>query len=179
MHDEPMLEIIIDSPVGPLRLLADAHGLRAIEFDPGVSNRTVRRVACAAEDMPKEDEEAARALLATVEMQLGEYFAGTRRDFDLPLRPLGTGFQTSAWLALADIPYGQTRSYGEQARMIGHPEAVRAVGAANGSNPIPIVLPCHRVIGANGSLTGFGGGLPMKRFLLDLERHTVDPGLFP
>jgi methylated-DNA-[protein]-cysteine S-methyltransferase len=178
MIDEPMLETTIDSPVGPLRLLADTHGLRAIEFDPNVSNRKVRRVA-AVEAMAKEDERVARALLALVETQLGEYFAGTRQDFDLPLRPLGTGFQTSAWLALADIPYGQTRSYGQQARMIGHPEAVRAVGAANGSNPIPIVLPCHRVIGANGSLTGFGGGLPMKRFLLDLERRTVDPGLFP
>ncbi|HEV7778289.1 MAG TPA: methylated-DNA--[protein]-cysteine S-methyltransferase [Luteibacter sp.] len=179
MIDEPMLETTIDSPVGPLRVLADAHGLRAIEFDPKVSNRKVRRVASAAETMSKEDEQAARALLALVETQLGEYFAGARQDFDLPLRPLGTGFQTSVWLALADIPYGQTRSYGEQARLIGHPEAVRAVGAANGSNPLPIVLPCHRVIGANGSLTGFGGGLPMKRFLLDLERRTVDPGLFP
>lgn len=178
MH-EPMLETTIDSPVGPLRLLADAHGLRAIEFDPKLSHRKIRRQASAAGDMTKDDERAARALLALVETQLGEYFAGTRQAFDLPLRPLGTGFQTRVWLALAEIPYGQTRSYGEQARMIGHPEAVRAVGAANGSNPIPIVLPCHRVIGANGNLTGFGGGLPMKRFLLDLERRTADPGLFP
>ncbi len=179
MFDQPMLETTIDSPVGPLRLLADAHGLRAIEFDPTVGHRTLRRVASGAGEMTKDDECAARALLALVATQLGEYFAGTRQHFDLPLRPLGTGFQTSVWLALADIPYGQTRSYSEQARMIGHPEAVRAVGAANGSNPIPIVLPCHRVIGANGSLTGFGGGLPMKRFLLELERRTVDPGLFP
>jgi methylated-DNA-[protein]-cysteine S-methyltransferase len=181
MHesDTAVISTVVESPVGPLRLLADAHGLRAIEFDPQVNNRKVRRAAIPADTLPADDAGEARAVLALAARQLDEYFAGTRQVFDLPLCPRGTDFQTGAWLALAHIPYGETRSYGEQARMIGHPDAVRAVGAANGSNPLPIVLPCHRVIGANGSLTGFGGGLPMKRFLLDLERRVADPGLFP
>ncbi len=104
-----------------------------------------------------------------VHRQLQEYFSGTRRAFDLPLAPRGTAFQLSVWNALQDIAYGQTRSYADIARIIGRPSAVRAVGAANGANPIPIVIPCHRVIGSSGSLTGFGGGLEMKRRLLDFE----------
>ena len=101
--------------------------------------------------------------------QLNEYFAGSRHSFDLPLAPSGTEFQLACWRALAEIPYGETRSYGEQARRIGRPDRARAVGAANGANPIAIILPCHRVIGADGSLVGFGGGLETKRRLLDLE----------
>jgi len=108
-------------------------------------------------------------LLADARRQLTEYFAGERTTFDLPLRPAGAPFQLRVWEALLRIPYGETVSYGEIAREIGHPTASRAVGAANGRNPIAIVVPCHRVIGANGSLTGYGGGLECKRALLDLE----------
>jgi O-6-methylguanine DNA methyltransferase len=108
-------------------------------------------------------------IIETAARQLHEYFDGTRRDFDLPLAPEGTAFQCEVWRTLATIPYGQTWSYRDLAHAIGKPAAVRAVGAANGRNPLPIVLPCHRVIGADGSLTGFGGGLPIKAALLRLE----------
>lgn len=101
--------------------------------------------------------------------QLREYFAGERDTFDLPLAPEGTEFQQEVWRAVAAIPYGETRSYGEIARRIGKADAVRAVGAANGQNPLPIVIPCHRVIGSDGRLTGYGGGLPLKKRLLELE----------
>ncbi len=109
------------------------------------------------------------ALLGDARRQLTEYFAGERTTFDLPLRPAGAPFQLRVWDALRRIPYGETASYGELARELGHPTAARAVGAANGRNPIAIVVPCHRVIGANGSLTGYAGGLECKRALLDLE----------
>ena len=109
------------------------------------------------------------ALLEPARRQLAEYFAGERTEFDLPLRPVGAPFQLRVWEALMTIPYGETASYGEIAREIGHPTAFRAVGAANGQNPIAIIVPCHRVIGSNGALTGYGGGLPAKRALLDLE----------
>jgi methylated-DNA-[protein]-cysteine S-methyltransferase len=105
----------------------------------------------------------------TAARQLDEYFAGHRRAFDLPIEPKGTDFQRQVWNALLDIPYGETRSYGQIARAIGQPSAVRAVGAANGANPIAIVIPCHRVIGANGTLVGYGGGLDKKTKLLELE----------
>jgi methylated-DNA-[protein]-cysteine S-methyltransferase len=103
--------------------------------------------------------------------QLGEYFAGERTAFDLSLRPMGSGFELAVWDQLARIPYGETRSYGHVARAVGEPGGAQAVGAANGRNPLAIVVPCHRVIGADGSLVGFGGGLPRKRFLLDLEQR--------
>ena len=112
-------------------------------------------------------------VLARAVMQLTEYFAGERRDFDLPLAPSGTEFQRTVWHALADIPFGATCSYGDLARAVGRPAASRAVGAANGKNPIAIILPCHRVIGASGELTGYGGGLPMKRWLLDHEARVA------
>ena len=105
--------------------------------------------------------------------QLEAYFAGELESFTLPLAPHGTPFQMEVWRRLCDIPYGQTISYGEMARRIGNPKASRAVGLANGSNPIPIVIPCHRVIGSNGKLTGYGGGLPIKEKLLALERHQL------
>ena len=108
--------------------------------------------------------------MAAASKQLQEYFAGDRRDFTIPLDLEGTDFQRAAWLALADVPYGETASYGEQAERIGRPRASRAVGAANGKNPVPIVLPCHRIVGADGSLTGFAGGLEMKERLLAHER---------
>jgi methylated-DNA-[protein]-cysteine S-methyltransferase len=116
-------------------------------------------------------------VLARAAAQLTEYFAGERRDFDLPLAPSGTEFQRAVWRALAEIPFGATCSYGDLARSLGRPSASRAVGAANGRNPISIILPCHRVIGASGELTGYGGGLPMKRWLLDHERGCVQPSL--
>lgn len=105
--------------------------------------------------------------------QLDEYFKGSRRDFDLPLDLRGTEFQVAAWNALADIPYGRTASYGQQAASIGRPKAVRAIGGANGRNPVAIVLPCHRIVGADGSLTGFGGGIAVKKWLLDHEQSML------
>jgi len=108
-------------------------------------------------------------LLTEAAQQLSDYFAGHRRTFDLPLAPKGTDFQQSVWRALTEIPYGETRSYGEIAKALGNPNASRAVGMANHRNPIPIIIPCHRVIGADGSLTGYGGGLPRKKYLLALE----------
>ena len=154
-----MLYTHIDSPVGPLLLAADEGGLRLIEFH--APRHAQRRGA--------DWREGDNAVLAATRMQLEEYFAGVRRDFDLPLAPRGTEFQCRVWWALATIPYGTTTSYARLATGIGKPSATRAVGAANGRNPLPIVLPCHRVIGADGSLTGFGGGLPTKQFLLALE----------
>ena len=115
-------------------------------------------------------------VIERLESQLMEYFAGTRRVFEVEFDLVGTEFQTAAWLALAAIPFGETRTYSEQAERIGRPRAVRAVGAANGKNPVAIVLPCHRVIGVDGSLTGYAGGLERKRYLLELERG--EPGLF-
>ena len=145
----------VDTPVGPLGLVASERGLRRILW-PGESGAGG-------------DEQ----VLAAAARQLREYFAGTRRTFDLPLELEGTDFQRRAWLALPGIPYGETRSYGEQARRLGVPRAARAIGAANGANPLPIVLPCHRLVGADGSLTGFGGGLDVKRWLLEHEGATT------
>jgi methylated-DNA-[protein]-cysteine S-methyltransferase len=143
----------VDTPIGPVGLVASDVGLRFVRFD----GERVRPEGSS----PVLDEACA---------QLEAYFAGDLIDFDLPFDLQGTDFQRRCWLALATIPYGQTVSYGEQARRLGlGPASARAVGAANGQNPLPIVLPCHRVIGANGSLTGFGGGLPTKRFLLEHE----------
>lgn len=148
----------LDSPIGILTLAADDDGLRRIDFPPP-------RPPAAGADW----QEGSNAVLEQACAQLREYFAGARRAFDLPLSPHGTPFQREVWTALAVIPYGDTWSYRDLAERVGRPAAVRAVGAANGRNPLPIVLPCHRVIGADGSLTGFGGGLPTKAFLLRLE----------
>lgn len=151
--------IQIDSPIGTLTLAADDQALRAIEFE---SNRhPQRRTGWIAGET---------ALLRRTAEQLHDYFEGRRHCFDLPLAPAGTPFQRAAWEALARIPFGETRSYAQQATALGRPTATRAVGAANGRNPLPIVLPCHRVIGANGALTGFGGGIDVKRWLLDFEQ---------
>lgn len=161
MHS-PLFFECMDTPIGTLTLAADADGLRHIEFP---NNRhPVDRMHW----VPDAHGAAADVLRATRD-QLRDYFEGARRAFDLPLRPSGTSFQMTVWRTLETIPWGATWSYRDLARAIGKPDAVRAVGAANGRNPLPIVLPCHRVIGADGSLIGFGGGLPIKAALLRLE----------
>lgn len=147
----------VKSPVGELTLVGDASALEELWLPGSAPARVAKR--------------GTTPLLQRVADQLAEYFAGDRRDFDIPLAPQGTPFQQRAWNALLYIPYGEVRSYGEQARMIGRPTASRAVGAANGKNPISIIVPCHRVIGANGQLTGYGGGLPLKQWLLEHERR--------
>ncbi len=158
---------IIDSPVGPLLLVANAMGLTHVLF-AGDKPR----------DLEGDGSVAAELTLAEAAGQLAEYFAGERRAFDLPLSPTGTEFQMAVWAGLRQIPFGETTSYGELAERIDRPKAVRAVGAANGANPISIIVPCHRVIGADGTLTGFGGGLPAKQTLLALEGHRFDTELF-
>lgn len=148
----------IQSPIGEILVAGDSAGLKLLGFPSGKGRVEPDSSWCLDE----------RGFTDVVE-QLAEYFAGTRSEFDLKLAPNGTPFQLAVLKALQKIPYGQTCSYRDIATRIGKPKAVRAVGAANGRNPLPIVIPCHRVIGSNGSLTGFGGGLPTKRFLLDLE----------
>jgi methylated-DNA-[protein]-cysteine S-methyltransferase len=150
----------MESPVGELKLVAGERGLVAILWK---TSKPIGEVAAAAEDL-------AHPLLVETERQLLEYFAGKRRIFDLKLDFIGTDFQRRVWAALLEIPFGQTRTYGQIARQLGDPNLMRAVGAANGRNPIPIVAPCHRVIGASGALVGFGGGLETKAKLLALER---------
>ncbi|MDB5706985.1 MAG: cysteine methyltransferase [Sphingomonas bacterium] len=150
----------IVSPVGRLKLVAGETGLVAILWEKDGPDR-VRLGALV--------EEPGHPILAETEKQLGAYFAGTLRAFTVPLDFRGTDFQKSVWAALLTIPFGETRSYAEIARQIGRPTACRAVGAANGRNPISIIAPCHRVIGSDGSLTGFGGGIAAKEHLLGLE----------
>jgi methylated-DNA-[protein]-cysteine S-methyltransferase len=149
----------IPSPVGPLLIAASDAGLHAVQF-PNNRHPVKHRSPWQPGDHP---------ILRQTQAQLDAYFAGTLKTFDLPLAPCGTAFQEQVWTTLASIPYGSTWSYADLANVLGKPTATRAVGAANGRNPLPIVLPCHRVIGANGALTGFGGGLPTKEFLLRLE----------
>lgn len=148
----------LDSPVGKLLLVGDGRHLIQVGFQSGPRPLRTPQGGIA-------DAAPFQAVIA----QLSEYFAGERRRFELPLAPRGTEFQLRVWRALTEIPYGKTTSYGELARHIGKPNASRAVGLANGANPLPIIVPCHRVIGADGTLTGFGGGLPIKRRLLALE----------
>jgi methylated-DNA-[protein]-cysteine S-methyltransferase len=139
----------LDSPIGPLSITTDENGrLREVRFGSA------------------DDGERASGDVAN---QLREYFAGARKTFEIELAPRGTPFQLDVWKALCEVPYGETITYAELARRIGRPNAVRAVGAANGANPIPIIVPCHRVIGSNGTLTGYGGGIERKQFLLALE----------
>lgn len=148
----------LTTPVGPLLVAEVDEGLLAVHFEGGRRQRSIDPAWCVVD--PSAIDAAA---------QLTEYFAGVRRTFDVRLAPQGTPFQRRVWTAVAAIPYGQTRAYGAIATEIGAPAAVRAVGAANGQNPWPIIVPCHRVIGSDGSLTGYGGGLPIKRALLDFE----------
>jgi len=153
----------IDSPIGPLLAAREGSAIIAIRFPPADPQDGWMRDDDAFDD---------------VRGALSGYFSGHRVTFELPLDPRGTEFQASVWRALLDIPFGQTTTYGELARRLGKPAAVRAVGAANGANPIPIVIPCHRVIGSNGALVGFGGGLPVKRWLLEHEAAVAGRRLF-
>lgn len=152
---------IIDSPVGELRLAAEDGFLTELRFgDPA--------------DNPPDS--TVEPVLDEAERQLAEYFRGERKAFDIPLKPKGTPFQLADWEALKEIPYGETVTYGDIARRIGRPKAFRAVGSANHNNPISIIVPCHRVIGAGGKLTGYGGGLDVKQKLLELEQKWKDNG---
>jgi methylated-DNA-[protein]-cysteine S-methyltransferase len=154
----------VDSPVGPLQLAAEGDELVGLSLPDRPGPGGV---------------EGETAILQRAARQLAEYFAGTRRSFDLRLGLRGTAFQAHVWRTLTELPYGDTTTYGALAQAIGRPAASRAVGAANGSNPIAIIVPCHRVIGANGQLTGYGGGLPMKRWLLAHERAHAGGGPAP
>ena len=151
-----------ETPIGTLRVVGDDGGLERIDLP---------NAAAGDPDPAWRERRPPAGPLIEAKRQLREYFDGTRRDFDLPLAPVGTEFQRRVWDELRRIPYGETVSYGELARRIGQPTASRAVGAANGRNPLAIVVPCHRVIGADGALTGYGGGLPVKETLLAHERN--------
>jgi methylated-DNA-[protein]-cysteine S-methyltransferase len=152
------------SPVGELTLVAEDVGLVAILWENDRPNRVKTGTLLENKNHP---------VLVETERQLRDYFAGQRSDFSVPLNMKGTVFQKEVWQALLKIPFGETRTYGELAKQIGRKDASRAVGAANGRNPISIVVPCHRVIGATGKLTGFAGGLKAKALLLDLERRSI------
>lgn len=145
--------LIVPSPVGPLTLTQEDQALTGLHFG----------------EHPQQGPEGPTPLLEEAARQLEEYFAGQRKEFSLPLAPKGTEFQLRVWQALLQIPYGETRSYGELAAMVGNPKACRAVGGANHRNPLSILIPCHRVVGTKGSLTGYAGGLNVKEFLLKLE----------
>ncbi|MFD1801753.1 methylated-DNA--[protein]-cysteine S-methyltransferase [Mixta tenebrionis] len=151
------------SPVGELTLLASDRGLAAVLWQKEMARIRLAPIT----------EDPQHPLLLETERQLNAYFAGELKQFTLPLDFVGTEFQKKVWQALVAIPYGETRSYADIARAIGHPAAVRAVGAANGRNPISIIAPCHRVIGTNGKLTGFAGGLEAKAFLLAIEKSDL------
>jgi methylated-DNA-[protein]-cysteine S-methyltransferase len=153
---------VIESPVGKLKLVASEKGLVGVLWE----NDNPRRVP-----LGELMEDQAHPVLRDTERQLNEYFAGKRKKFSINLDLRGTGFQTKVWDALLGIPFGETRTYGRLAKQLGNPKASRAVGAANGRNPISIIVPCHRVIGSSGKLTGFAGGLTSKSYLLDLERN--------
>jgi methylated-DNA-[protein]-cysteine S-methyltransferase len=162
-----MVSTYCDTPIGQLLIAASESGITAVRFP----NRNGRRLTDPG-SKPGVNEHLTRAV-----GQLLEYFAGKRTSFDLPLDPQGTGFERRVWDLLLEIPYGATTSYGALAKRLGDITLARAVGAANGSNPIPIIVPCHRVIGANGDLTGFGGGLDRKRWLLEHEGALMKLGI--
>ena len=163
---------VIDSPVGPLTIVAEDGQICCLYMD-------LQRHRPQERELGEPDPHGRKAEPFTAAAdQLDAYFIGERTSFDLPLAPGGSEFQQRVWAALQEIPYGQTESYGELAARIGSPGAARAVGLANGKNPIGIVIPCHRVVGSNGSLTGYGGGLERKRALLDLELAVSGVALF-
>jgi methylated-DNA-[protein]-cysteine S-methyltransferase len=153
------------APFGVLNVVASDLGVRYVMFENDAHPKPLDALNLQHDD--------SHAVMHAVLSQLNEYFSGKRREFDLPLDLHGTDFQVAAWKSLAGIPFGRTWSYGEQAASIGRPTAVRAIGGANGRNPIAVVLPCHRVIGANGTLTGFGGGIEVKKWLLNHEKSVI------
>ena len=157
-----LLHTTIDSPIGELLLVGDERVLRGLYMQGGPRPKRIAP-----------DWRAAVEPFAAAAAQLGEYFAGERVDFDLPLELAGPELERAVWDALTEIPYGETASYGQIARRIGHPDGARAVGSANARNPISVIVPCHRVIGADGRLTGYGGGLERKQFLLEHETGVV------
>ena len=161
----PKSYIDLETPIGTMRIVGSARGIERVDLPRSAANEP--------DPSWRPAETSPPAALRDAELQLAEYFEGTRRDFDLPLSAEGTPFQRQVWDELRRIPYGETISYGELARRIGRPAASRAVGAANGRNPIAIVVPCHRVIGADGTLIGYGGGLPVKEALLALEQRAA------
>lgn len=167
----------IESPVGELTLVAADHGLRALLWPTELERELRAAVGARPGEITTIDVDAldlaVHTVLAQTVRELREYFAGDRQTFDVPLEPVGTPFQQRAWMALREIPYGATVSYGEQARRLGGVNMARAVGAANGRNPISIIVPCHRVIGSTGKLTGFGGGLGNKDWLLRHESNAL------
>jgi methylated-DNA-[protein]-cysteine S-methyltransferase len=158
-----MKHAVIASPIGPLTLVGDGEALAGLYFDGHL--RTPRLT-----DLGPRDDDGFK----TAKRQLGEYFAGTRREFDLELAPRGSAFEKQVWALLTKIPYGETRTYGQLAAELGDPGAAQAVGNANGWNPISVIVPCHRVVGTSGGLTGYAGGLTRKRFLLGLEEPPAD-----
>ena len=162
---EVAVMVQISSPIGNLLLSASSRGLTGVQFENDIVERFVVTDA-----FKKTELKQATQFVHVVEQQLKEYFARQRTAFEVRLDLHGTPFQVDVWKSLARIPYGKTTSYGQQAKWVGRPSAVRAVGGANGRNPVAIVLPCHRVVGANGSLTGFGGGLERKIWLLEHEK---------
>ena len=154
-----------EAPFGVLTVVGSDLGIRYVMFNNDAHPKPLERLHVSDSEIHESLNDAMN--------QLEEYFDGSRRDFELPLDLQGTEFQVAAWNALADIPYGHTASYGQQAASIGRPKAVRAIGGANGRNPVAIVLPCHRIVGADGSLTGFGGGIAVKKWLLDHEQSML------
>jgi methylated-DNA-[protein]-cysteine S-methyltransferase len=156
----------IDSPLGKLLLVGDGEALTRVAMSPRPN------------DVPEGGRRDPAALAAAAD-QLYAYFDGELTEFDIPLAPRGSEFQLRVWNALLEVPYGETASYGQIAARVGRPDAVRAVGATNGRNPIAVIIPCHRVIGADGSLVGYGGGLDRKRLLLELEAEHAAPRLWP
>lgn len=160
----------LQTPIGIICIEEENGAVTALFVDNGYEERYH---SCRSDEDMRFLDKPETAVLETAGTQLMEYFQGKRKDFSLPLSPQGTEFQKRVWEALRSIPYGQTRSYGEIAAQIGKPKACRAVGGANNKNPIMIFIPCHRVIGADGSLVGFGGGLPAKRYMLDLEKGVI------
>ena len=154
-----------EAPFGVVTVIGSDLGIRYVLFSNDAHPKPLERLHISDSEIHDSVNDAVT--------QLDEYFNGARRDFELPLDLQGTEFQVAAWNALADIPYGRTASYGQQAASIGRPKAVRAIGGANGRNPVAIVLPCHRIVGADGSLTGFGGGIAVKKWLLDHEQSIL------
>ena len=171
MTDEKIVWAAMKSRIGTIRVAATSRGVCKIALGKETAADFFGWLKRRIGDAPRRPERS--GIVAMALDQIVEYLNGTRREFDLPLDLRGTEFQRSAWSAVAGIPYGQTRTYAQVAHTIGQPLAVRAVGAANGANPLPLVVPCHRVLGSDGSLTGYGGGLDVKQRLLEMERQSA------